>query len=507
MPWVRRLGEWMSTRRVVLAVGASAVVVYLGTLWNGLALDDLLIVARNPVVHSLSGLWRAFTQAYLGGQMYRPLAIASYVADWPWHSFAWYHAVNVLWHAAASVLTAVLARRWVGERGALAAGLLFAVHPVHVEAVANIVGRDELMAACFAVLAVYAALVRGSVGWSAAALSLGLLCKENAAVVPGLIVWGWILGIGSARPPRRRITQFVGSWVVIAVLYGVVRWAVLRGNEDHALAPVFVGQSGLTVRLTALAALADVTRLLVFPLKLRIDYSPDERTAVTSWGDGRVALGALCVVLLVTLIVAAWRRGRRVEAFGLGWIAIALSPVANLLFPTGILVAERTLYLPSAGLVLAAGSWFARWSAPRAWLVAGTVLVAAGVRTATRVPVWRTDHTAILSVLEDSPRSYVGPKRMIGVYLDSHQPDLALDAARRAARVNAGDLTIYVSGAVAAFAAGRPVAADSFLTGLERVCHDCPSLYYRQEAATARRHGYGAVGDSLEARARARGVP
>jgi len=488
--------------RMVVVVGASAVVVYLGTLWNGHALDDMIVIVRNPVIHSLSGLWRAFTQAYLGGQMYRPLAIASYVADWPWHSAAWYHAVNVLWHAAASVLTAVLARRWVGERGALAAGLLFAVHPVHVEAVANIVGRDELMAACFAVLAVYAALVRGSVGWSAAALSLGLLCKENAAVVPGLIVWGWVLGIGTERPPRRRITQFVGSWVVIAVLYGVVRWAVLRGNEDHGLAPVLVGQSGLTVRLTALAALADVTRLLVFPLKLRIDYSPDERTAVTSWGDGRVALGALCVVLLVTLIVAAWRRGRRVEAFGLGWTAIALSPVANLLFPTGILVAERTLYLPSVGLVLAAGSWFARWSVPRAWLVAGAVLVAAGVRTATRVPVWRTTYTAVLSILEDSPRSYVGPMRMAGAYLDQHQSERALDAARQALAIYRGDLTIYMSGAVAAFAAGRPATADSLLAELERSCPTCPGKYYHTESEVLRRIGYPAEADSLDARVR-----
>ena len=64
------------------------------------------------------------------------------------------------------------------------------------------------------------------------------------------------------------------------------------------------------------------------------------------------------------------------EAFGLGWIAIAFSPVANLLFPTGILVAERTLYLPSVGLALAVGAWLeqmpGRWWRPAlaagAWL-------------------------------------------------------------------------------------------------------------------------------------------
>ena len=79
---------------------------------------------------------------------------------------------------------AAVARRWAGDRAALVAGLLFAVHPVHVEAVANVIGRAELMAGLFTVIAVYVALARGSVWGSAAALVAGLLSKENAAVAP-----------------------------------------------------------------------------------------------------------------------------------------------------------------------------------------------------------------------------------------------------------------------------------------------------------------------------------
>src|SRR3989441_12630315 len=83
-----------------------------------------------------------------------------------------------------------IARRWSGDLAALAAGLLFAVHPVHVEAVANIVGRAELMATLFATLAVYAALAGDRVWWSAVAFAAGLLSKENAVVGPGLVAWG-----------------------------------------------------------------------------------------------------------------------------------------------------------------------------------------------------------------------------------------------------------------------------------------------------------------------------
>src|SRR5207244_5361935 len=162
---------------------------YLGALWNRWAWDDLTIIYTNAFVHTPSALWRAFAAAYwpdaFGGGLYRPLTIASYAVDWQLGAAAWFHGVNLLWHAATSVAVAALGRRWSGDRAALVAGLLFAVHPVHVEAVANIVGRAELMAALFAVLAVYAALIRDEPWWSLAAFACGLLSKENAAVVPG----------------------------------------------------------------------------------------------------------------------------------------------------------------------------------------------------------------------------------------------------------------------------------------------------------------------------------
>jgi hypothetical protein len=491
-------GSIVTSRQLYSAVAASALVVYLGALWNGFALDDAIIIGQDPLVQSLSGLWRAFTRPYLMGAMYRPLTVATYVADWPVQSFAWYHAVNVLWHAAASVLVAALARRWIGSVGALVAGLLFAVHPVHVEAVANVVGRDELMAGCFALVAVYAALVRGSVGWSSAALSLGLLCKENAAVVPGLIVWGWALGI--ARPDRRRLAAFAASWAAIAVAYGVVRWAVLLPHDVRLLAPVFAGQSPLTVRLTALAALADVARLLVFPLTLRVDYSPAERTAISSFADGRLGLGVLAAAAWAFLLVLAWRRGRRVEAFGLGWIGIAFAPVANLLFPTGILVAERTLYLPSAGLAIAAGAWLEQFSARRLWLVVGALVLAGSARTALRVPVWRSDLTAVLSILNDSPRSYDGAARMAGIYLAANRPAQALEAARASLDVYDKDPRPLFIGAAAAYRLGRVPLADSLLASARRLCL-CFS-YYRHEAEAATARGDTALAGWLLGRLR-----
>jgi protein O-mannosyl-transferase len=492
-------------RRLLLAVAATALIVYAGALWNGYALDDVLVIASNPLTHRLSGVWQAFWEPYwpaaFGAAMYRPLPIASFALDLQVDHVVWLHLVNLLWHAAVSVLVAFTTRKWTGsDTAAWLAGLLFAVHPVHVEAVANLVGRTELMAALFTILSVSAALALDRPVWSLAALALGLLSKENAAIAPALIGWGWLLGLG--RPTWRRARAYVGGWAVLGIAYLIVRWGVLHPYERlHHVAAVFVGAGAGAIRLTAVAAIGDVVRLFVFPLTLRADYSPAERTLVTSPIDARFLVGVICLLVWGGLVWLAWRRGRPIVAFGLGWVAIAVLPVANLIFPTGVLVAERTLYLPSAGLALAFGAVLARLPRPRAILLAAAVVGLGGLRTALRVPVWRSTLTVTMSVLDDSPRSYFGPAQMIGIYLQAHRPDAALDAFRRSVTLYDRVPPVYMLGADAAFKLDRPQLADSLLRRMERLCERC-RYYYQSEAATALARGDTTVADSLLGRLR-----
>src|SRR5467141_3630478 len=110
-------------------------------------MDDLYIILWNPLVHSIRGVWGAFAAPYwppdLGGHMYRPLPLATFALDWSLvHGHpAWFHAMNLLWHAGTAVAVTAMVRRWSGIAAAVVAGAIFAVHPVHVEAVANVVGR------------------------------------------------------------------------------------------------------------------------------------------------------------------------------------------------------------------------------------------------------------------------------------------------------------------------------------------------------------------------------
>ncbi len=504
----RAPGDRATAGRLAAGVAALAVIVYARALANGFALDDVALVAENTIVHEPSGLWRAFAMPYwpptLGGyHLYRPLAVATYTLDWlvaPGRAW-WFHAVNVGWHAGASAAVALLARRWVGDVGGWVAGALFAVHPVHVEAVANVVGRTELVAAMFAILAVWLALERDSLVGSAVAWTLGLLAKETAAVVPGLIAAAWLLGI--RRPPGRRVVTYVAVWGLIGAAFALVRGVVLAPYADVlGTAIVFRGQSPLAVRLTAVAALTDVARLLVFPLTLRADYSPNERTAVTGFGDLRFVAGVACLAGWAALVWLLARR-RRVEAFGLIWIGIALTPVANLFFRAGVLVAERTLYLPSVGLSLAAGAGFGGWwtgagTRARQLAAAGVVvaIVVGGARAALRVPVWKSTETVYQSIVRDSPRSYAGP--MFGGTLAEGEGRYAdaLAAFRRAAQILPTDNRLTLRAAELAYRLERPALADTLLAHIDSTCIHCEA-FFQGAALSARSRGLTTVADSL----------
>lgn len=501
----------LSARRIAVVVAALAALVHLGALWNRFAGDDLYIILHNPLVREPALPWRILAAPYwppefFYSKLYRPLPVLTYAFDRLIGTFAWFHAVNLVWHAGTSVAVAGLAHRLAGARAALIAGLLFAVHPVHVEAVANVIGRAELMAALFAVLSVQLALTGRSIAGSLAAFAAALLCKENAAVTPALIAWGWILGLG--RPDRRRLLLFLVGWAGVALAWGAVRAAVLEPfGRYFDVAPVFVGLSFVEVRLTAIAALADVARLLIAPVTLRADYSPLERTAVTSLGDPRLLLGLVLLAAWAALIVASWRRGRLVEAFGLGWVGIALLPVSNLVIPVGVLVAERVLYLPSAGFVLAVGAALARLEKRRAVALAtGLVVLAGGVRSALRVPVWRDDIRVAMSILEDSPRSYRGYRYYGGIMLSNRQPENALAAFRQGIELYPRDAGQLVAAADAALTLGRPALADSLLAQAEVHCTACLSLY-RFQAAAARSRGDTTTAAALLRRAPRDTVP
>ncbi|MEW6270197.1 MAG: hypothetical protein AB1689_12980, partial [Thermodesulfobacteriota bacterium] len=151
-------------RPAAAAVFVAALVVYAGTLSNGFPFDDAIQVEQNLYVRSLAHVPAILSQPTWPGYVYRPLPTLTYAATWalvgpaPWL----HHLTSALLHAGVSVLVLLLLARVFGARVALLAALLFAVHPIHVEAVASVANRTELLAALLGIGAVLLVVPRGA---------------------------------------------------------------------------------------------------------------------------------------------------------------------------------------------------------------------------------------------------------------------------------------------------------------------------------------------------------
>jgi len=381
------------------AIVLTAVALFAPTVWGGWVYDDQMEIVLNPLVQSLSHIPTLFrTTVWAGSGMetylYRPLALVTYALNHavsglnPWS----YHLVNVLLHALISLLVFRLGRRWgLSARAAGVGGLLFALHPVHVEVVAAVFGRKDLLAALFTLAMVLlhdTAARRG--GWRMAlplaAYACAMLSKEVGVVgLPLVAAQDWFLTQDRARLARdgRRAILYVG-YVAVLLIYVLVRNGVTGGvgvPETYYMDNPLVGVT-LPVRLaTALVVLGKGIALQILPIHLSPDYSYNAIPLVRSILDWRF-LATLAGIALWsywlhrssaddrrrppepdssgTIGEARRDRGPRVPIPSIlllasAWYLVALLPSANLLVTVGTIFGERLLYLPSVALALLVG--------------------------------------------------------------------------------------------------------------------------------------------------------
>ena len=420
---------------LALSVAGLALAASLTSLGNGFAYDDNLAILINPRVHTLASPWDAFAQSYWpvdrGGGLYRPLTVLLFAGQWAVGQGTpfLFHLVNVLLYAGLSALVFWLALALLPAGAAWLVAALFAVHPVHVEAVGNVVGQAELTTALAVVLAV-GLYLRWRQAAPAAPLSggrvagLGLLylvactTKEHGIVLPGLLLAAEATVLAEAgggwRARLRQLRPLYLLLTLLALAFLALRTRVLGSFAGDLSAQTFQSLGAWPRLLTMLALVPQWVRLLYWPAHLQADYSSQE-TRVVHTPDLAVALGAL--VLLATIVVAIRsRRKHPVVAFGILWVLVALFPTSNLVIPTGIVLAERTMFLPSVGAMLVAGDLaVGAWAGLKegtpfvrslAAITLGTLICAAAIRSAARQPVWADDEVLKAQMVIDAPRSY-----------------------------------------------------------------------------------------------------
>ena len=341
---------------------------YFGTLAAPFLYDDHLYVVENPQIREVTNAPLLWINPYHEAGLYRPVTSSSYLIDYFLYQLdpRGFHASNLLFYLAAIAAFFGVVRALGGTRlETLVATLLFATHPVHTEAVSWIVGRAEVLAGLFCFLAfIFWIRFRHTDRWHYLILTcltyfLALGAKENAAPLPAVLLLGEALGLfGSTAASKSllsRLRPLLPSFIILGAVflgYFFLRTSALGqfGIDERGVA--FAGDSAQTRWASTLFGIGHYLRLSLFPTELRIDYLAMKVNSLFDW---RVISGVGTIVVLGFLAFRLRLRAPRVT-FWLGWVALFLLPISNVVIQIGTFLAERFLFLPSAAFCALLGT-------------------------------------------------------------------------------------------------------------------------------------------------------
>jgi protein O-mannosyl-transferase len=465
---------------LVLALVVSAA--YSNSFRTGFPLDNKALILQDARVHEATranvDLILDHTYWWPIGEsgLYRPVTTLSYLLNYAVLGNGdrplGYHVVNLTLHIVNALLALALILRVTKQWPvAIATAAIWAVHPLSTEAVTNIVGRADLIAALAVLggLLIYIRAIEAAGGrrlaWLAALAALtmvGVFAKESAVVIVGIIaLYALCVRSGPERSatasrstprgkPRpssgasgldgaRGFSRAAIALAIPLLFYWSQRAAVLSAAPAAEFPFVdnpIAGAGFWSGRLTAIAVMARYLLLIVWPMRLSADYSyaqiPLATGRLLDWVAWAIvaAIAAGCILL--------WRRDRT-TFFWAGFALLTFLPASNLLFPTGTIMAERVMYLPSLGVIALAiiaverglqpvSTWRrtsrlrshgiqasygeARRSAKGAkaavlrFLALGVVVGSFAVRTWIRNNDWQSDVSLWTATAQASPRSF-----------------------------------------------------------------------------------------------------
>jgi len=350
-----------------------AFLAYANTFSAGFHFDDSHAVVGNESLRDLSLVPRYFTEAdhfssLPDHRMYRPVLLTTFALNYEMGGYDpfWWRLTAIALHALTAAGVFLLVRSLSvsldqragsdGERGALVAALLFAVHPVFTESVDYASARSSLLATACVVWALLAHRAREKrpvlLVVSLVLFALGFLSKEIAVVFPillGLLAW-----------LERKDLRWVLPSVGVAVLLLVVRKLVLGSAvidfvaREAGVAKAKAGTGAARPMLWNVwtQARVVVAYIALFFVPTRLCIHRFVRVSETPFEIG--VLGSLA--LLGSLLAVAWRgrRTRPMLSFGILWFLFALAPTSSII-PLNQVMNEHRLYLPGVGMAIAAG--------------------------------------------------------------------------------------------------------------------------------------------------------
>lgn len=433
--------------------------IYSNTLWNRYAIDDTIVVTDNKYTKKgFGGLKEHFThdmfEGFFGergaklvsGGRYRPLSMASLAVEYeivrkargdkrdvidekniimteadPYLSPFLSHFINILLFAATGLILFYLLNQ-LFQKGkntpfyaslAFIITMLYAAHPIHTEAVANIKGRDEVMCMMFSLLSLVFAvkyvktqnIVHLIIG--AVIYFIALLSKENAitflAVIP--LVYYFF-----TKAETKNYLLSVGLYLLPAAIFLILRsqytQAGLTQDSPEILNNPFVGHGDFSERYgTTVYTFLRYYWMMLVPHPLTHDYYFNQ-VPYYKLSDGMAIIALLSTIGLVAYALFTLSK-KSIVSFGILFFFITFSVASNVLFTVGVLMNERFIYMSSLGFCVILAYAMVHYVKSQKALLAVLVVILSlySVRTYTRNYDWKDSFTLFRRDAVHSPNS------------------------------------------------------------------------------------------------------
>jgi protein O-mannosyl-transferase len=546
---------WLSDFRMqAILVAVLCVICYANTIGNEAAHDDTMVIEQNEyVLEGLAGIPKILTKdsydSYmrqfgltngLSGGRYRPLSIITFALEQQFfgaiqksqvdsylsrlmtmkrndpeklkrdRNMHVRHCLNLLFFVA-SMIALLYFLRSIVFRGhsimALIAALLFAAHPIHTEAVANVKSRDEILSLLFISLAfilVFKYQEDKRTGFLLSALLaffLALLSKEYAITMLALIPLAlYLFNRCSLKDSVKAALPFLAA----AGGYLWLRLQVVGEANKNALGDIlnnpYLFASDSQRIATKISTALNYLKLLLYPHPLSADYSYN----AIPYKDMANPLVWFSLLIHMGLILAFFYyfKRRHVLAFAIAFYLLNLLLICNLIFDIGATMGERLIFLASTGFVIATAYFLCTSVGKIKSLAAGkTVLVGIAIavlglysfKTIERNRDWKNDWTLFAHDIKVVPNSVLACSNVAAGLIDRSTDERRDEAARKkdlyealalldkTVALHPTYITSYVNRALVCARLGQP---DSELENLEKVrsLHPkhpaLPDLYY-----------------------------
>lgn len=411
---------------------------YFNTIWNGYLLDDVIVLTKNNFTLSgFSGIWDILSKdsfegyttikGFLSGGRYRPLSLVTFAievgvfgADHP----AITHFINILLYCSVVLMLFLFLNKFLFKTHPLLSfltTLIFAIHPIHTEVVANIKSRDELLALLFTLIALHLFYTylqnknkKKYLIISLISFFLSLLSKENAityiASIPLMLYYF----------DKQKLSEAIFKtlpFLLVTVLYLLIRVKITGIKSDPSsdiMNSPYLFATSAEKFATKIEVMGKYLLLLIFPHPQSYDYSYNQIEYIKPNNIKFI----IPFVINSTLLIFAFKKfkERNIYSFAIFFYFISIALVSNFILNVGAPIGDRFLFQPSIGFAIAiaaALTYFiekVNWQTIAVRKTITTVFVLAivilsGFKTINRNGDWKNGDILYLVDVETSPNS------------------------------------------------------------------------------------------------------